>query len=58
MMLRSQLDAYDDSIPKKFFDLKARASLPVRRDIKRFDTHGWYHNCLIQVRNSSKTWCR
>ena len=36
ILLRSQLDCADDRLPRKTFDLKTRASLPVRMDVYNY----------------------
>lgn len=35
-MLRSQLDCHDPRLPKKSFDLKTRATLPIRMDVNNY----------------------
>lgn len=35
-MLRSQLDCHDPRLPRKSFDLKTRATLPIRMDINNY----------------------
>lgn len=39
LLVRSQLDCYDDRLPRKTFDLKTRATLPVRMDITNYKSH-------------------
>ncbi len=34
MLLRSQLDCHDNRLPNKSFDLKTRATLPIRMDVR------------------------
>jgi hypothetical protein len=36
ILLRSQLDCHDDRLPKRTFDLKTRASLPIRMDVLNY----------------------
>lgn len=52
-MLRSQLDCHDNRLPKKSFDLKTRATLPIRMDVRNYRdylsyrlhrTHGLYES--------------
>lgn len=36
LLLRSQLDCHDNRLPKKSFDLKTRATLPIRMDVRNY----------------------
>lgn len=38
-LLRSQLDCHDPRLPKKYFDLKTRATLPVRMDVYNYQDY-------------------
>lgn len=42
ILLRSQLDAHDPSVPRSTFDLKTRATLAIRKDIKMASSNTWY----------------
>lgn len=35
-LLRSQLDCYDERLPRRTFDLKTRAVAPIRIDIRNY----------------------
>lgn len=39
ILIRSQLDCYDPRLPRKSFDLKTRATLPIRMDVANYKTH-------------------
>ena len=43
VLLRSQLDCQDPRLPKRTFDLKTRAALPVRMDVHNFEHYRDYH---------------
>lgn len=43
VLLRSQLDCQDPRLPKRTFDLKTRAALPVRMDVYNFEKYRDYH---------------
>jgi hypothetical protein len=36
LLLRSQLDCHDNRLPNKSFDLKTRATLPIRMDVRNY----------------------
>jgi hypothetical protein len=36
MLIRAQLDSYHPSLPRKTFDLKTRAVLPIRKDVQSY----------------------
>lgn len=38
-LLRSQLDCIDDRLPQKTFDLKTRATLPIRMDVHNYNVN-------------------
>jgi hypothetical protein len=42
-LLRAQLDAYDDRLPNKTFDIKTRATHAIRYDVKNYHEHVGYH---------------
>lgn len=42
LLLRSQLDCHDPRLPRKTFDLKTRAALPVRMDVRNWERYGDY----------------
>ena len=39
IVMRSQLDCQDDRLPRKIFDLKTRATFPVRLDVANYKNH-------------------
>lgn len=39
ILIRSQLDCYDPRLPRKSFDLKTRATLPIRMDVANYKSH-------------------
>jgi hypothetical protein len=39
MLMRSQLDCQDDRLPRRIFDLKTRATFPVRLDVANYRAH-------------------
>jgi len=39
MLMRSQLDCRDERLPRKIFDLKTRATFPVRLDVANYKDH-------------------
>lgn len=41
-LLRSQLDCHDPRLPKKSFDLKTRATLPIRMDVNNYRNYLTY----------------
>ena len=41
-LLRSQLDCHDPRLPKKSFDLKTRATLPIRMDVSNYRNYLTY----------------
>jgi len=42
ILIRSQLDCFDPRLPRKTFDLKTRATLPIRMDIPNYKDHLHY----------------
>lgn len=41
-VLRAQLDAFDERLPRKTFDIKTRATHPIRHDVYNFSKHTGY----------------
>lgn len=39
LLMRSQLDCYDPRLPRRSFDLKTRATLPIRMNIANYKAH-------------------
>lgn len=48
MLLRSQLDCQDARLPRKTFDLKTRATLPIRMDVNNYKSHLGYRLTTAQ----------
>lgn len=43
ILIRSQLDCQDPRLPRRSFDLKTRATLPIRMDVANYQSHLKYH---------------
>ena len=42
LLIRSQIDCWDPRLPNKTFDLKTRATLPIRMDVQNYKMHLGY----------------